>query len=168
RALAATLCVADFLVSGAFLVSVGVALATWVRRYGRAITLSAVIYLVLGLVWPILVESAVSRWTTGNNYSTWTRYYRMAGHILVALSPMFGPNAALQVPLAFAWERREWLWIGMCVVLLIKATVAWFILWLTIRTFDRCMDRVPESRPSSSTALFEGKVDDVALASARS
>jgi hypothetical protein len=36
-------------------------------------------------------------------------------------------------------------WIGMGVVVVIKAAIAWLLVWLTIKTFDRCVGRVPES-----------------------
>ena len=35
----------------------------------------------------------------------------------------------------------------MGVVFWIKAVIAGFLLWLTIRTFERCLGRIPESRP---------------------
>ena len=40
-------------------------------------------------------------------------------------------------------------------MIVIKATIAWLLLWLTIKTFDRCVGRMPESGlavPSPSLA----------------
>jgi hypothetical protein len=42
-------------------------------------------------------------------------------------------------------HARTGIWAGIAAVIAIKATIAWFLLWLTIKTFDRALGRLPES-----------------------
>jgi hypothetical protein len=50
------------------------------------------------------------------------------------------------------------IWMGIASVLVIKATIAWLLLWLTIKTFDRCVGRMPESgAPVPSPSLAASK-----------
>ena len=56
RVIGATLCVFDFLVSGALIVSWGLALATWVPRLSRAIAASVIAFLLFGMGWPLMIE----------------------------------------------------------------------------------------------------------------
>ena len=37
-------------------------------------------------------------------------------------------------------------WIATAIVIVVKAATAAFLLWLTVKTFDRCLGRVPGSR----------------------
>jgi ABC-type transport system involved in multi-copper enzyme maturation permease subunit len=150
RVVAALWSPADFLASAAFLVSLGVALATWLRRVGRAITLSVIAFFVLGLAWPILAEisfDVVHRWLEASNLAPneWFWTHRVWVDVLGALSPIFGPWSALN---ALRWNigKGTPFWIGLGVVIALKAAAAWLLLWLTILTFDRCLGRVPEGR----------------------
>ena len=40
------------------------------------------------------------------------------------------------------FRGRRLIWLGTGVVILIKAAIAGLLLWLTIKTFDRCLGRV--------------------------
>jgi len=46
----------------------------------------------------------------------------------------------------FPTENRAPIWHTIGIVILTKAVIAGVLLWLTIKTFDRCMGRVSESR----------------------
>ena len=59
RLIAPIFCLADFLASGALIVSWGLLLATWVRRLGRAVALSVIAYFLFGIGWPFLIEFTV-------------------------------------------------------------------------------------------------------------
>jgi ABC-type transport system involved in multi-copper enzyme maturation permease subunit len=144
RIIAAALGPLDFLVSGALLVSVGLALATWVRRLGRAVALSTVVYFLTGIVWLLVLEfgSALIR------FGRWTDSIR-AGWLyscLMSLSPIFGPMRPTETLTEIQLNPRTPLWIGMFVALVIKAAVAGLLLWLTVKTFDRSLGRISESR----------------------
>jgi ABC-type transport system involved in multi-copper enzyme maturation permease subunit len=141
RFLAAGLCPADFLASGALVVSIGVALATWVKRVGRAIVLSVIAFFLLGMVWPTVVEFAFSmllRWQGFDDH-------RWLSQVIGALSPIGGPILPLNA-LHMNYGGGSGFWIGVGTVILIKVAIAWLLLEVTVRTFDRCLGRVPESR----------------------
>jgi ABC-type transport system involved in multi-copper enzyme maturation permease subunit len=149
RILAATLCPADFLASGALIVSLGLALAIWVRRLGRAVALSVILFFLIGIGWIILValcfeflRASLPRlgipWLNANP--------RWLGETLMALSPIAGPPLAIDTLKWYAGDARPWRWAGLGVVITIKAVAAWLLLWLSIKTFDRRMGRVPEAR----------------------
>ncbi len=122
--------IATILAHGALITSVGLALAVWVKRQSRAIALSVGSFILVTAAWPIVVSipvhhrdlgrdlatvSPVVTCTTFVNFFT-TRTYGLTGNILRC-----GTFWAVEV---FA--------------------LAMGILWLTIRTFDGCVDRVPD------------------------
>jgi ABC-type transport system involved in multi-copper enzyme maturation permease subunit len=148
RLLGAIFCPLDFLASGAVLVSIGVALATWCRRTARAVMLSVIAFFLLGLVWPTLAEvgfALVLFWVrSGQDSSSWLAEHRFLEESLAALSPIAGPIAPLN---ALRWNPDKGFpfWMGLGVVIAIKTVGAWLLLQLTIRTFDRCLGRVRDS-----------------------
>ncbi|MHC5544045.1 hypothetical protein ACYOEI_37945, partial [Singulisphaera rosea] len=143
--------IGDFLATGALIVSIGVALATWIRPVGRAITVSVVGYLLAGLVWPMVVEVVGARFVdfgiSGQSAVAAVDPYRVVQHSLISLSPIHGSHAPLLV-YGLRWWRRGWFWVGLLIVVLVKLLGAWALFGLTVRTFDRCLGRIPE-KPSS-------------------
>jgi ABC-type Na+ efflux pump permease subunit len=149
RILAATLCPLDFLVSGALLVSLGVALALWVRRLGRAIALSVIFFFLTSIVWVIAVEwgfSLVARFQRPDNLYWFQQHYRWLNECLAALSPTFGPAITLSIINPWSWTDRPERWAGHAVVLAIKAAAAGLLLLLSVVTFDSCLGRISEAR----------------------
>jgi len=143
RWLFATLLPADFLASGAVITSLGIALAVWVRRLGRAVMLSVVAYIagVIGLA--ILTESVIlpllySRFAFWYTRNDWIR------HALMAINPLVGPLQAFDY-FIFVFKDRSPMWISHVTAVLAKAILALVVLRVTIHTFDRCMSRMPES-----------------------
>ncbi len=145
RIFAPVLCVADFLVSGALIVSWGLALATWVPRLGRAVALSVTAFFVFGLGWPLLIDMLFSPMFRGRATNL-AEQSRVLQEFLTSLSPMVGPMSTLKTLQGFVFERRGPVLIGLGAVILVKLTIAWLLFWFTTRTFDRCLGRVPESR----------------------
>ncbi len=143
RIFAATFCAADFLASCAVIVSLGVALATWVHRLGRAVALSVIAYFLAGIGWIFLVETVMFRLIGPPD--RWLR------SLLMSLSPIAGPINAIETIGRYAWEPRTLIWVCIGAVILIKAAFAGLLLRATIRTFDRCLGRIPES-PSPDRA----------------
>ena len=146
RFAAATCVVADFLASGALIVSLGLALATWVKRLGRAVGASVILYFVLGIGWPIAVESLFTWYFFRPTAGSWTVRHQWIMQAVTALSPIFGPIASLSSLGGFSFEPRGWFWAGLGIAVLVKASAAAALLWLTYWTFDRCLGRVVELR----------------------
>jgi ABC-type transport system involved in multi-copper enzyme maturation permease subunit len=138
-------CVADFLVSGALIVSWGLALATWVPRLGRAVALSVIAFFLFGLGWPLLIDLVFSPMFRVQPLN-WTQQNRVLREFLTSLSPMVGPMSPIKMLQGFEFERRGPIWNGIGIAILTKAVISGIFLWLTIKTFDHCLGRVPESR----------------------
>jgi hypothetical protein len=144
RLLSVTLCTADFLASSALIVSLGLALATWVRRLGRAVALSVIAYFLLGIGWIFFFELLVlgalrqTGWMQDN--------LQWLSVTVTSFSPIGGPINPISSLEQFAYSSRKPQWIGQGVVLTIKMVVAWLVFLLTVKTFDRCVGRVSESR----------------------
>jgi ABC-type transport system involved in multi-copper enzyme maturation permease subunit len=148
--LAVTFCAVDFVVSCALLVSLGLLIATWVRRLGRAVALSVIAYFLSGIGWIVLVEFV------GNQI---LRHFRMTGQspgmddryrwlqtCALSFSPIAGSFNPIAVLEQFSTENRAPIWNTIGIVILTKAVIAGVLLWLTIKTFDRCMGRMSEPR----------------------
>ena len=124
----ACLLIATILVHGALIASIGLALAVWIARQSRAIGLSVGLAVIVGAGWPILVFSRRPGW---------------ANEGAADLSPVAAVFDLIQV----ITERRRsgsialwWItfWDSECLALTLG------LLWLTVRTFHRPFDRVPD------------------------
>jgi ABC-type transport system involved in multi-copper enzyme maturation permease subunit len=144
RVLAVTFCVIDFLVSCALLASLSLLVATWVRRLGRAVTLSVIAYFLSGIGWALLVEFG-SRQIMNRQSPDVLNQYRWLQVCAMSFSPIFGPINPIAVLQPFATENRAPIWNTMGIVILAKAAMVVILLWLTIKTFDRCMGRASSS-----------------------
>jgi ABC-type transport system involved in multi-copper enzyme maturation permease subunit len=139
----------------AAIASLGLALATWIPRLGRAITASVLAYVVVALGWPLLLQvlpglPAFPR----NGYPmqpTWDG--------LGLASPFFGIYATTEwatrwpyssgfsaLGPALAHYDPSWpvIWIA------VYAAIAWVLAQATLWTFDRCLGRIPESHQGSA------------------
>jgi ABC-type transport system involved in multi-copper enzyme maturation permease subunit len=142
------------LASGAAITSLGLALATWVSRVGRAVALCVAAYVVFVIGWPFLVFLVLSA-TGGSDY---------LGFLFMMGDPPFGAGmmavAASEagVPIAGGSTFDDLLagailWIAAY----IGATV--FLNRMTLSTFDRCLGRIPDdglrppSRPRGRSSL---------------
>jgi ABC-type transport system involved in multi-copper enzyme maturation permease subunit len=141
RMLSVLFCGLDFFASCALLVSVGLAIATWVPRLGRAVVLSVLVFFLTGIGWLLLFALLFRAMQSlpGDTYlwlQTWA----------TSLSPISGPATPIFVLERHLQQSRVPIWIGVGVVILAKTAVTGSLLWLTIKTFDRCMGRISESR----------------------
>lgn len=144
RIVSGLLCPADFLASGAMIVSLGVALSTWVRRLGRAVATSVIAFLAIGLGWMFLVQSLWYRFFPMQPYPT-NEHNRWLMCAVCAISPLYGPVEVIQEQMQLSFLPRTLLWIALGTTVLVKLAIAAFLFWMTVKTFDRCMGRVPES-----------------------
>jgi hypothetical protein len=137
-----------FLVQGAAVTSLGLLLATWVRRLGRAVAASVTIYAVFALGWLILLELGVELVAvSGNLFGLFPNdpgaleFFTM---ILASACPLGGqvlPSMLMELP---ADESRGAFYIGLIVVALATLLLALVLLALALVSFERCMGRVPE------------------------
>ena len=137
------------LAQGAVVTSIGLALATWMRRLGRAIAASVAIYAVIALGWLVLLELDVVADTL-----SWLGLIRDADQdaelfltiIAFSLCPLgaqIAPFSSLNWAAALS---RYAFYIGNVIVLFFTIGVALLFLGLTLATFNRSMGRMPERR----------------------
>ena len=123
--------VATLLVHGALITSIGLALAVWIKRQSRAIALSVGFFVLILMGWPIFAAIAMN----SNGIRSMS---------LASLSPIVACTNCVNV---FAMRRQgtagDFLWWGSywAVEVLI---LAMGLLWLTVRTFDGCFDRMSD------------------------
>jgi hypothetical protein len=140
RFLAPLLASADFLSSGALLVSLGVALATWIRRLGRAVAFNVIAFFMLAIGLVLLGDLLFRQVVSGVGAGEWVDWLRQS---VISMSPIVGPVHPIDI-LLMQWETRTPRWISAGVVSLLKATLAVGMFNLTVRTFDRSLGRVRE------------------------
>ena len=143
RVIGATLSFLDFLVSGALIVSWGLALATWVPRLSRAIAGSVIAFLLFGLGWPIVIELLFSPMMRAQLPGAYERN-RLLQDFLTSLSPLAGPMNALRLLEQCEFRPRWPFWLDFGSASLIKASIAGLLFWLTTKSFDRCLGRMPD------------------------
>ncbi len=137
--LGATLLIASILAHGALIASIGVALAVWVKQQSRAIAASVAIAVLISAGWPIFV--GVSRMGPAGGGMLCLSPVVTAMLFTETLSNRYGPHA----------QRLFWstaFWDIECFALALG------LLWLTVRTFDRCIGRLPE-RPRRVSVLSD-------------
>ena len=140
------------------IVSLGLALATWVRRLNRAIVLSVIAYFLTAIIWIIAVEMIFLLFLRLAESPDWPDRYRWLYQCADSLSPIAGPMKPLEMLTGVELYPRIRIWMGIAAVIVIKAMIAWLLLWLTTKTFDRCVGRMPESgSPVPSPSLAASK-----------
>jgi ABC-type transport system involved in multi-copper enzyme maturation permease subunit len=150
RILAPVLSCADFFASGALLVSVGIALATWVRRLSRAVAVNVIAFLVLAIGLPILFETLFSQFMLALGPNSWLSKNPWVMMSLMSFSPIVGPVHPLDILFDYSMHGRASQWICAGVIALIKTIAAAILFSLTVKTFDRCLGRVSETKFSSN------------------
>jgi ABC-type transport system involved in multi-copper enzyme maturation permease subunit len=115
---------------GAVFTSLGLCIATWIKRPGRAVAFSVSAFVAIAIVWPFVVFPFF-----GDNSSA---------EPVAAASPVFLAGS-LSDALMMRHERsRPILWAGfawsLCAV-----GVAYMLLELAVRSFDSCIGRMPET-----------------------
>ncbi len=119
-------------------------LATWIRRLGRAVALSVIVYFLLVIGWSLLIELLFSRLFVAQVVD-WYEENRVLRDCLMSFSP-FGPMRPIGELQGLGFYQRGPLWIGLGIVILSKIAIAEVLFWLTVKTFNRCLGRVSESR----------------------
>ena len=135
---AAALLVATVVVHCALLASIGLALATWIKRQSRAIAISVALAVLINGGWPILVMAM---------------RMGMPGQGMACLSSLVASTNVNSILMTrFFYERENLWWIAFwdieCAVLALG------LLWLSVRTFDGCFGRISE-RPRQTPVLSD-------------
>ena len=114
--------------------SLGLAIATWVSRLGRAVTICICVNVVFAIGWPILVMLCSS--------------HDLLGMGLLMGSPLCGtPFATLLVASGDPFDdpSDRGVWLGAFFWLLVHGGAALALFAATVASFDSCLGRMPES-----------------------
>ena len=114
--------------------SLGLALATWVSRLGRAVAICVAIVVGFSVGWLFLIMSLFSR--------------DFLGVPLIMGSPLYGTAAMMSVvagspdePMGHMWHASA----GAMIWILLHGGAAFVLFFATCATFDRCMGRIAET-----------------------
>jgi ABC-type transport system involved in multi-copper enzyme maturation permease subunit len=141
----ATLPVAFLLVHGAVISSVGLALATWIRRVGRAVALSVSAYALVAFGWIIIVEILPAVFIPfGTLQNSDRETIEFVAQIIASACPLGGQLCTFNTTGLSVEKSRSAFYLGQIIVLLAQIAFALVILALSLMTFDRCVGRVPE------------------------
>ena len=132
---------------GAAFTSLGLLLATWTPRIGRAIGISLAVFLLLSFGWMFLaalvIMPALHTWLYAR--------YNMQGigmlwidQGLMAFSPMAAPITTIQA-LDSGCAGRWQFWLIMSCWCLLAWAFAGAMYWVALRSFDRQLGRMPET-----------------------
>ena len=158
--LAPVLIVAELLSWGAAFTSLGLLLATWTPRIGRAIGISLAMFLLFSVGWifllwmviiPALHTPLADRYNIEGNDLIWI------DQGLIGLSPMAAPIAIIQAldnPLGRRWQ----FWIIMSCWCLLAWALAGTLYWLVLRSFDGRLGRMRETSQGVEASELPGLV----------
>jgi ABC-type transport system involved in multi-copper enzyme maturation permease subunit len=124
---------------GAVITSLGLGLATWIKQPSRALTMSVTIYVLVSISWlPIAMLSERLGFT---------------GSCLALASPFFMVRELTNAALYHRGEMDVWdAWAALWTAAYPWVAACLFL--MTLKTFDRCLGRLKESRK----ALPEGGI----------
>jgi ABC-type transport system involved in multi-copper enzyme maturation permease subunit len=137
---------------GAFITSLGLALATWVSRLGRAVALCISAYVVFSIGWLLIVALFFSTDQSSLPLVVGSPPYGIlfaTAIISQGQGPLIGNDNAIRFG-AFLW-------------IIVDAGIALLLFMVTLATFDRCLGRISESAGCSMPA--SGKKPTEALTS---
>ena len=144
RVLAPVLVVAEMLSWGAAFTSLGLLLATWIRRIDRAIGINLAVFLMLSFGWLFLAGIVILPALRGWLYSCFSLmgvnlYWIDQG--VMGLSPIAAPIMTIQA-LDIAYAGRWQFWIIMSCWCLLAWTLAGSLYWVALRSFDSRLGRM--------------------------
>ena len=158
RVLASVLIVAEMLSWGAAFTSLGLLLATWTPRVGRAIGISLAIFLLLSFGWlflaGIVILPALTTWVS-SRYNIDAVDLLWIDQGILAFSPVAAPIMTIQALDSAAASRWQF-WVVMSVWCVLAWAAAGAMYWLALRSFDRCLGRMRET--SQEAALDDSSL----------
>jgi hypothetical protein len=139
----------------AAITSLGLAAATWIPRLGRVITVSVMAYVLVAVGWPLALEILPGL----PAFRTIPSYMEPNWYGLCLASPFCGIYATTEWAARPSFASSIYSMRGSGPPLLAPGDPSWPLIWIgvnlaiavilalaTLRTFDRCLGRVPESR----------------------
>jgi ABC-type transport system involved in multi-copper enzyme maturation permease subunit len=134
RLAACGLLAATLLAHGAAMTTLGLCLATWVQRQGKAVGMNVTFFVLLSCAWPLVISMGSSRPTEPHSM----RWDLLSPIVTVALvvDDLVGPVYHYRIPIGN---------IAICDVVMLLVSLS--LLAANIGTFDRHMGRMPERRP---------------------
>lgn len=144
RIYGALVVIATILAHGALITSVGLALAVWVKRHGRAIAMSVGTFILTTAAVPIFVMIAISdREHPGRDLACFSPVVTCGFFVEYLTRRTYFPSSFDDMPASGTFWAVE------------VFIVAMGLLWLTVRTFDACFDRTADhSRPASLSKVL--------------
>ncbi len=128
--------------------SIGLALATWFGRTGRAVAASVTVFVVLSIGWLVAVMAVIRpllNWWSMHVERIPEKTFFTLEQALLALSPPGGQATPLDI-LTRGWNvQRNFAWKVLLLDLVFLLVVTAFLLGLTLLTFNRCLGRMNES-----------------------
>ncbi len=134
RLFAGGLLALTLLAHGAVMTSLGLCLATWVHRQGKAVGMNVSVFVLVSCAWPLVIAIA-SRHSTEPPSMRWDLLSPIVT-VAVIVDDLVGPLYRYRMPLGN---------IAVCDGAVLLAALS--LLVANIRTFDRHMGRMPERRP---------------------
>jgi ABC-type Na+ efflux pump permease subunit len=121
--------IATIVAHGALITSFGLAMAVWIKRQSRAIAMSVGSFVLVTAAWPIVVSIP---------------FEPDSGRMLAALNPVVTCFVLVNLLKSRTYELAgDILWSGTFWAVEVFV-FAMGLLWLTVRTFDGCCDRIPD------------------------
>ena len=137
--------VALLLAQGAVVTSVGLALATWIRRVGRAVAVSVTCCAFFAFGWIICLELAIPvLQALGLTPANDPAAAEFIVEVLATACPLGGQMMTFTTSSWPSGQSRLAFYVGQVIVLLATIGFALVVLALTLLTFDRCVGRVRE------------------------
>jgi ABC-type transport system involved in multi-copper enzyme maturation permease subunit len=141
----------ELLSYGAAITSVGLALATWIRRFGRAVAINMIVFAFFGIGWPVmsLIAWRVAQlrlWEGGiPQYAVeW-----ISDGLLVA-SPFGAPQVTMFALVYYHGTHRAPLWCFAFAWTVLAWALAGLAYWAICETFDRNLGRIPDFNRSDA------------------
>ncbi len=133
------LVIATILAHGALITSIGLALAVWMKRHGRAIGMSVTAFILLTAAWPIFVGIALGdEEHPGRDLACLSPVVAL-GLLMMQLTSRVGDQSLVDDMLSLGtfWAVEVFV-------------AAMGLLWITVRTFDACFERRSDRLPQNS------------------
>jgi ABC-type transport system involved in multi-copper enzyme maturation permease subunit len=150
--------VAQMLSYGAAITSMGLALATWVPRLGRAIAINVIIFVLITIGWPLFLQSFIVQPLQASlptNGTARLMDYRWFIEGMMAISPFMAPILTLQQVVEYAGNDRWKFWLVAVTWCMLAAGFAAAVLWAALKSFDHCLGRMSETSVSEWESIME-------------
>src|SRR5262249_4412731 len=131
------------LAQGAAVTSVGLAMATWTRRVGRAVAMSVTAYALVAFIAPIMLEIIPTILVQLGIYPN-IEAAAFAIEVVASACPIFGQVVTFNTGTWPAAQSRGAFYIAQVIVLLATLAFALVVLAMAMATFNRCVGRASE------------------------